>query len=180
VREYIADIAAGVMDHGYGPYVPGVNCWTCGRFVGRDGHIEIEHFEMSDEVASVAGQCGRCCTAETERERDGMTTVNEWEGWGILRDGDWYHIEANQDIAVLYADGSEQVARVKVREAEDGTYYGWQDTGYTGLPEMIWPRRILFEMCFPYGPDAEVKRGRGRIVRMTAEQAPTNAPRETP
>ncbi len=48
------------MDDGMTRYIPGVNCVHCGRFVGRDGHISVEHFEMSTEVASVDGECGRC------------------------------------------------------------------------------------------------------------------------
>lgn len=50
----------GLMDDEMTPYIPGVNCIECGRFVGRDGSIEVEHFEMSSEVASVAGECVTC------------------------------------------------------------------------------------------------------------------------
>jgi hypothetical protein len=42
------------------PYVPGVNCMECGLFVGRDGSIEVDHFEMSSEIASVEGTCAQC------------------------------------------------------------------------------------------------------------------------
>lgn len=71
MRQYISDIAAGFMADGMSPFVPGINCWTCGRFVGRDGWIEITHFEMSNEVASVEGQCGRCNKAECARKNAG-------------------------------------------------------------------------------------------------------------
>jgi hypothetical protein len=47
------------------PYVPGVNCNACGRFVGRDGHIGVETFEMSSVVASVDGTCARCLASES-------------------------------------------------------------------------------------------------------------------
>lgn len=46
------------------PFIPGVNCWTCGRFVGRDGSIEITHFEMSNTIASVEGECAQCLAKE--------------------------------------------------------------------------------------------------------------------
>jgi hypothetical protein len=46
--------------NGYTPYLSGVPCWSCGKFVGRDGYIGVEHFEMSMEIASVEGQCVRC------------------------------------------------------------------------------------------------------------------------
>lgn len=53
----------GWTDDGLERYVPGINCCDCGRFVGRDGSIEIEYFEMSTEVASVDGMCARCLAA---------------------------------------------------------------------------------------------------------------------
>jgi hypothetical protein len=37
-----------------------VNCIHCGRFIGRDGAIYIETWEMSSEIASMDGECGRC------------------------------------------------------------------------------------------------------------------------
>jgi hypothetical protein len=45
------------MDDGLAYYIPGVQCLTCGRFVGTNGAIEVEHREMSTEVASVTGWC---------------------------------------------------------------------------------------------------------------------------
>jgi hypothetical protein len=84
VSESTADIMSGYMDDGY-PYVPGLNCGNCGRFVGRDGSIEIGHFEMSDEVAYVSGTCRRCCQLEAEAERfndvyPAGTPVRYWSG----------------------------------------------------------------------------------------------------
>lgn len=64
--------AHGPMDSGMGPYTPGVHCIDCGRFEGRDGWIEVEFFEMSNEIASVAGQCRRCVDRELEKEKEGM------------------------------------------------------------------------------------------------------------
>jgi hypothetical protein len=54
-------------DERHGSGVPGINCLDCGRFVGRDGHIFIEYFEMSGEGASVEGRCRRCLDAEHRR-----------------------------------------------------------------------------------------------------------------
>jgi hypothetical protein len=42
------------------PWFPRITCCKCGKFVGRDGVIEVEHFEMSSEIASVDGTCARC------------------------------------------------------------------------------------------------------------------------
>jgi hypothetical protein len=54
----VAD-ASGVIDT-FMPYFPGVNCVHCGQFIGRDGAIYIETWEMSDVIASMDGECGRC------------------------------------------------------------------------------------------------------------------------
>lgn len=53
-------MAESMMDNGIDLFVPGVNCDECGRFVGRDGSICIEYFEMSREIAGVDGTCRRC------------------------------------------------------------------------------------------------------------------------
>lgn len=71
--------------------------------------------------------------------------------------------------------GSEETVRrgygrvpvlVRLIEDPDGEYYGWIPTGETE-PTMIQPHPGLFNMQFPYGPEAEVKHGRGEIVRMS-------------
>ena len=77
------EFGAGMMLDGWGSYCPSVNCIECGRFVGRDGHIEVEHFEMSSKVASVEGQCRRCidrgncliCSGTGEGVRAGQTCI---------------------------------------------------------------------------------------------------------
>jgi hypothetical protein len=58
--------ASGVTDDGFMPYFPGVNCIHCGRFIGRDGAIYIETWEMSDVIASMDGECGRCLRERRE------------------------------------------------------------------------------------------------------------------
>lgn len=60
----MADVSKNQITSGFcadgTDFVPGINCLECGRFVGRDGSIEIECFEMSFTVASVEGTCARC------------------------------------------------------------------------------------------------------------------------
>lgn len=57
-------------------------------------------------------------------------------------------------------------------------YYGWQDIDeYDKPPSLIWPHWSQFHICFAYGPEAEVERGRGRIVQLqilTREPDPSN------
>ena len=63
------------------------------------------------------------------------------------------------------------VVAVSVRESPKGEYYGWIDKGDT-VPAMIWQGRMLFGMCFPYGPEVEEKAGRGRVVRLDVKESP--------
>lgn len=49
--------------------VAGVNCSRCGRFVGRDGLIEVERIDSSCEVAVVGGTCARCVPVEDDERK---------------------------------------------------------------------------------------------------------------
>lgn len=55
---------------------------------------------------------------------------------------------------------------VVVTEDPDGTYWGWLDAR-RDAPEMIQPHPVLYQVQFPYGPDAEERAGRGRTLRLT-------------
>lgn len=72
MSETTYDIVRGACDDGM-PYVPAVHCRRCGKFVGRNGSIEIEHFGMSNEVASVTGECARCLALQSH----GWTVCHE-------------------------------------------------------------------------------------------------------
>lgn len=54
----------GLMLSGLSPYFPGISCVKCGKFVGRDGHMDVEYWENSFEVASVDGTCLKCLSEE--------------------------------------------------------------------------------------------------------------------
>lgn len=61
---------------------------------------------------------------------------------------------------------------VTVHEDDEGVYFGWIGSKFLHYeaatePCMIQPRRVLFDMQFPYGPEASAERGQGRIVRLT-------------
>lgn len=56
-----------LMADGMTEFWPGIQCHCCHRFVGTDGSIEVEHFEMSRRVASVDGTCGPCLRGECPR-----------------------------------------------------------------------------------------------------------------
>jgi hypothetical protein len=59
-NETVSEIERGWCDDELHRYVPGINCCVCGQFVGRDGNIEIETFELSLTVASIDGTCAQC------------------------------------------------------------------------------------------------------------------------
>lgn len=82
---------------------------------------------------------------------------------GFMHIGSWKYVHLH-----MLAD---PIVEVVVREQEDGRYWGWMDSG-KDRPTMIWPSEAQFRICFPYGPDAEEARGRGRILRLSVEAMP--------
>lgn len=57
---------------------------------------------------------------------------------------------------------------VTLVEDPDGDYRGWIGTGETD-PEVVLYGKI-FDIQFPYGAQAEVDAGRGRVVRLRVER----------
>lgn len=49
------------------------------------------------------------------------------------------------------------------------THWGWMRPADT-QPVMIYPREVLFRVCFPYGVEAEVAAGKGRVVRLAVTE----------
>lgn len=45
---------------GHTPYIPGVPCVDCGRFVGSDGAYSYETPDMTLDQVGLEGTCGRC------------------------------------------------------------------------------------------------------------------------
>lgn len=76
----------------------------------------------------------------------------------------YWHVGSKRYVEACKRQESSLV-QVELTESENGEYYGWQDAGSERY-EMIWPDASLFKMCFPYGPEVEEKRGRGRAVRL--------------
>lgn len=93
-------------------------------------------------------------------------TAAMWRMWAGLDDGLWWHPGEEWYVR----EYGHEPRQVTVTEDPDGQYWGWLDAA-DDAPSMIWPKKVLFDCCFPYGPDAEQERGRGRIVRLTIEPA---------
>lgn len=74
------------------------------------------------------------------------------------------------------AYGQCEIVPVEMVEDPEGRYFGWMDFGDGDWhkpdtePCMIQGHEGIFAMQFPYGPKAEVDRGRGEIVRMSATE----------
>lgn len=69
-------------------------------------------------------------------------------------------------------DYSAPVHKVQATEAspdqEADVYYGWLNFK-TGQVSMVFHHPSALEVCFPYGTQAEIKAGRGHIVRLLLE-----------
>jgi hypothetical protein len=108
---------------------------------------------------------------------DNIRTLTEtsWLMWAVRKERG-YTNPGHRRTASAYAQPGEPVEQVIVTETEDGSYYGWLRTGES-VPTMIYDHRIPFNMCFPYGVQAEVKAGNGRVVRLTVKPASQQKPR---
>lgn len=75
---------------------------------------------------------------------------------------------------VIEMTTSGPVAEVEVREvAPDdpaGTYWGWIDVTSPERPVMIRAGHDPFAAQFTYGPEAEERRGKGRVVRLAVTE----------
>lgn len=61
---------------------------------------------------------------------------------------------------------------------ETATHWGWMRHASAHYqadmePHMIWGSHAQFEVCFPYGSQAEVDRGKGRVLRLRTVLAAT-------
>lgn len=77
------------------------------------------------------------------------------------------------DPRYVEAHGHEPV-EVHVHLDDDGPYWAWLDNpeqrDADDFPEFIWHRKMFLDMCFAYGPEAEEKARKGRVVRCRIEQ----------
>lgn len=67
------------------------------------------------------------------------------------------------------------ILAVKVIADPNGEYYGWissDNNRNNGKPSMIWPTEGQFNMCFPYGYQADEKVGKGKMVKLKIELDP--------
>lgn len=77
---------------------------------------------------------------------------------------------ADPRTTALY--GTSPIFKVDVREARDGEtsiYWAWWENKRQNFG-LIYPSRVQLEVCFAYGSQAEINRGRGRVVQVVVEE----------
>ena len=78
------------------------------------------------------------------------------------------HVCGHPRTVEMYGD---KPVPVVVSVDDEGTHWGWLDVDRAGeAPTMVQPHYGLYSMQFPYGPEAEEQRGRGRTVRLRVEE----------
>lgn len=82
--------------------------------------------------------------------------------------GDTFKHVGSKKWVELYPSNNPMV-KVKVKIDENGDYYGWIDKGKE-VPKMIFPNKMQFDICFPYGVEEAEKAGRGKAVRLKIEK----------
>ena len=84
-----------------------------------------------------------------------------------LENGVWWHDANHPDLCKMYSPGL-PVHKVEVIEGaiEGEQYHAWWENKDNCFI-MIWPRKSLVEMCFPYGTKPEEELGRGFLLPVT-------------
>jgi len=101
-----------------------------------------------------------------------MPDPGRWRMWAHRYDsGDLHNLGSRRYVE---AHGvPKPIVEVNVTEVADddpaATHWGWMRPTDTE-PVMIYPREVLFSMCFHYGVQAEVNAGKGRVVRLAVTE----------
>lgn len=97
--------------------------------------------------------------------------TSSWQLFAHQRpDGLFEHFHPST-IQVRLCGNQENVFLVRLElDDENGEYWGWYHSEtsrvFADRVSMVYRNRLAVEVCFPYGTQAETKRGRGRVVRL--------------
>lgn len=123
---------------------------------------KCEHHVIRNMDGTVAG-CLRCGTTKLETRY----FAHRWQ----RRDGlVFVHVQKHTNSVKLYGEG--EIFEVTVRpivEGEQSNYWGWCDA-VTGEYSMVYPSEPEARCCYPYGPEAEERRGRGKFLNLVVEK----------
>lgn len=108
-----------------------------------------------------------------------MTAGTTWDAFAYHEEGrhGWYFSVVGPRPWVALHGLGHPIVPVTVTEvdADDptATHWGWIDTdGDHPAWALVWPSRPQFDVCFPYGPQAEEEAGKGRAVRLRVTGGP--------
>lgn len=88
--------------------------------------------------------------------------VSDWSDETGRYTSVWGHYDPR--FAAMYGGEHTAMQAAEVSPGEpEGPYWAWEDAE-DGAWLITQPSRQSLEMCFPYGTQAEVRRGRGRVV----------------
>lgn len=101
-----------------------------------------------------------------------MPEPGRWRMWAHRYDnGDLHNLGSRRYVE--FHGVPKPIVEVDVVEVAEGdsaaTHWGWIRAGETE-PIMIYPREVLFRVCFPYGVQAEVDAGKGCVVRLAVSE----------
>lgn len=86
------------------------------------------------------------------------------------RDGRFYNIFPSMIQLKMCGIDEDEVWVVEFEEDVDGDYWSFQDTDEEDF-HLIFPHKVLFDICFAYGVEAEIKAGKGRIAHLKVVKA---------
>lgn len=94
----------------------------------------------------------------------------------------WGHVSKNGvfldlgdfRFVTMHGHAPDQISQVLLTEDAVGNYFGWLPTGGL-IPCMIYHPKV-FEVCFAYGSQAEVERGRGVVIPLRIEVITNGCP----
>jgi hypothetical protein len=96
--------------------------------------------------------------------------VRHWDMFAYAYGNDlWMHFGSKRYVESHRL--SKPIEAVRLTEDPDGKYHGWIRTE-EDIPRMIWPSAGQLAMCFAYGMQVEIEKGRGVPIRLRCESLP--------
>jgi len=93
--------------------------------------------------------------------------MKQTELYAGRHDGIYRHFYPSRTVVEFC--GSKDVTKVLVRELQEGEasrYWAWWDGDFS----MVYPSKVQFGMCFPYGAKVEEAKGNGKEMNVYVEE----------
>jgi len=144
------------------------------RCDGSHGYSFNESHQAEEGAAD--NLCARCRAAMVEAESARPMVERTWLLYARQR------AEAEGRLSDFFPStiqvrmcGDEPIVLARLRVDPEGPHWSWYQSHHPynrrsrGHVTMIYPAKVLVDVCFPYGTGPEVKRGHGQLVRLSAE-----------